>query len=134
MLYAYMMAGVKPGATSTPAPYGSDPYSTKPQTLSWTPPSWYNPSVPTIVEERIDESVVAVPVISMMPVHRGPKNYVRAFDSMPENGYPLFEPPVPSPPNETDGRGLNVPQSPAPGEGPWTKFPQYSSQYYRYSE
>lgn len=115
--------------SGAPLPYGSDVYSTKPETWSWTPPDWYNPTVPTFAEERIEENIVAIPVITMMPVHRGPGNYVRAFDSMEEPGYPLLTPPVPSPPNETDGRGLNVPQTPAPGEE-WTKYPQYSIQYY----
>lgn len=115
--------------SGAPLPYEADAYSTKPEKMTWTPPDWYNPSVPTITEERIEENVVAIPVITMMPVHRGPSNYVRAFDSMPEHGYPLLEPPVPNPPNETDGRGLAVPQSPAPGEK-WTIYPQYSRDYY----
>jgi hypothetical protein len=66
-----------------------------------------------------------VPVISMMPVHKGPGVYVRAFDSMPDNGYPIFEPSNPPLPLDVLGSGLAPPLSPAPGESPWTKYPQY---------
>ena len=113
-------------APATPKPYGGAAYKTPMETSEWTAPDWYEPRIRVPQSVTPTGATVLVPVISMMPVHKGPGVYVRAFDSMPDNGYPIFEPTNPPLPLDVLGGGLHVPQSPAPGEGPWSIYPQYS--------
>lgn len=114
-------------ATPTPLPYGGPPYHTPIETLEWTAPSWYDPIIPIPRSVAPTGATELVPVISMMPIHKGPGLYVRAFDNMPEEGYPLLVPSNPPLPLDVLGSGLAPPQSPAPGESEWDIYPQYSS-------
>lgn len=112
-------------APALPEPYGADGYRTPLDVLRWTPPSWYEPSVPQIVRQDPIGATVDVPVIAMIPVYKGPGTYVRPYDSLPDNGYPLLTPTNPPIPYATMGGGLHAPVSPAPGEH-WKIYNQYS--------
>lgn len=113
-------------APATPSPFGGTPYDTPPELLEWTAPTWYEPTLPVPRSVTPTGATVLIPIISMVPVHKGPGVYVRAFDSMPDQGYPLLQPTNPPLPLDVLGAGLAPPPSPAPGETPWTKFPQYA--------
>ena len=121
-------------APATPKSYGGDAYETPVETLEWTAPDWYNPRIPVPRSVQPTGATMLVPVISMMPVRMDMGRYVRAFDSMPIAGHSLFDQPNPPLPLEVLGSGLAPPLSPAPGEGPWTKFPQYSPELRPISE
>lgn len=113
-------------APALPLQYNANPYASAIETLEWTPPSWFEPTVPQPARTEPVGATQLVPIISMMPIHKGPGNYVRAFDALPDHGYPLLVPSNPPVPNETIGEGLRAPQAPEPGETTWTKFPQYA--------
>ena len=93
--------------------------------LEWTAPTWFEPQVPQVVSQSIAPSVFKVPVIVMQTMKRDAGQFVRAYDTMPEPGYPMFAPSMAPLPTEVYGEGLKAPQSPGPGESPWTKYPQY---------
>jgi len=126
------MSSAPPEAIATvgpelPLPYGANPYAAPLETLTWTAPTWFLPTVPVPERQTPQGATQLVPIISMMPVHKGPGNYVRAFDALPDQGYPLLTPSNPPVPFETIGGGLRAPLSPAPGEYAWTKYPQYAA-------
>ena len=109
-----------------PSPNGQGPYDTPTETLTWTSPSWYEPSVPIITRQAtIKEETVEVPVIAMVKMRKG-SNFVRAFDAMPDNGFPMVVPTNQPVPYETMGGGLHAPTSPAPGNERWKIYDQYS--------
>lgn len=112
-------------APATPSPNGVGPYDTPVETLGWSAPSWYEPTIPIITRQSaVKEETVEVPVIAMVKMRKG-SNFVRAFDSMPDNGFPMAVPTNQPIPYETMGGGLNAPKKPAEGES-WKIYNQYS--------
>lgn len=104
------------------------PYTNKSvERLEWTPPSWYEPRVPEIVSHSVVPSVVRVPVITMQTMKRDMGQFVRAYDALPEPGYPMFAPSNAPFPVEVYGEGLKPPRGPARDETPWTKYPAPST-------
>ena len=91
--------------------------------LEWTAPTWFEPQVPRIVSQSVQPSIFRVPVITMQTVKRDSGQFVRAFDAMPEQGYPMFAPSLAPLPVEVYGEGLKPPRGPAKDESPWTKYP-----------
>lgn len=112
-------------APAIPSPMGEGPYDTPTETLDWTAPSWFEPPIPIIYRQAtVKEETVEVPVIVMKKIRKG-SNFVRAFDAMPDNGFPMVTPTNQPIPLQTMGGGLNAPTSPAPGET-WKIYNQYS--------